>query len=85
MAKKVIRFEGRLLASRFNPSNEAREWIDRRPEFLAKVRNGDCARHRIRTSCERILRRTTANLLVIDTNEQFLTRLKLCTHCRQIA
>ncbi len=71
--EKVIRFGGRLLASRFNPRQEAREWIDRRPEFLEKVRTvivlGMASGHHV----AELLDRTDAKILVIDTHEQILT------------
>lgn len=35
---KVLRVNGRLLASRFNPVEEARQWLDRRSEFLTQVK-----------------------------------------------
>jgi len=71
--EKVIRFQGRLLASRFNPRQEAREWIDRRPEFLGKVRTiivlGMASGHHV----AELLERSQAKILVIDTHEQILT------------
>lgn len=71
--EKVIRFEGRLLASRFNPGQEARDWLARRPEFLEKVRTiivlGIASGHHI----AELITQTTAKILVIDTNEQILT------------
>lgn len=71
--EKVIRFGGRLLASRFNPRREAREWIDRRPEFLEKVRTvivlGMASGHHI----AELIGRTEAKILVIDTHEPLLT------------
>jgi hypothetical protein len=36
---KVIRYNGRLLASRFDPRREAEEWIGSRSEFIADVRH----------------------------------------------
>jgi hypothetical protein len=70
--EKVIRFEGRLLASRFNPSQEARDWLARRPEFLTKVRTiivlGMASGHHI----AELVEKTEAKILVIDTNEQIL-------------
>jgi hypothetical protein len=71
--EKVIRFEGRLLASRFNPRQEAREWAERRREFLGKVRTvivlGMASGHHV----AELLERCHANILVLDTNEQLLS------------
>jgi hypothetical protein len=70
--QKAIRFNGRLLASRFNPRQEAREWLARRTEFLTKVRTiivlGMASGHHI----AELVEATQARILVIDTNEEIL-------------
>ena len=70
--EKVIRYQGRLLASRFNPRQEARDWLARRSEFLSKVRTiivlGMASGHHI----AELIEKTEAQILVIDTNEQIM-------------
>lgn len=71
--EKVIRYQGRLLASRFNPRQEARDWLARRSEFLSKVRTvfvlGMASGHHI----AELVEKTEAKILVIDTNEQIMS------------
>lgn len=73
---KVIRFDGRLLASRFDPRKEAGEWLDSRPEFLAKVRTiivlGMGAGYHVAELLERTGREKGPKILVIETNEKIL-------------
>ena len=70
--EKVIRYDGRLLASRFNPGQEARDWIDRRREFLDKVRSvivlGMASGHHV----AELINQTEAKIIVIDTRESIL-------------
>jgi len=70
--EKVIRYQGRLLASRFDPRREAREWLDKHPEFLDKVRTvivlGMASGHHI----AELVERCPARILVIEANEQIL-------------
>lgn len=78
--EKVIRYEGRLLASRFNPGQEARDWIAGRPEFLDKVRTiivlGMASGHHV----AELVAKTTAKILVIDTNELILSTAQVVHH-----
>lgn len=70
--EKVIRYDGRLLASRFNPGQEARDWIERRREFLSKVRTvivlGMASGHHV----AELLQQTQGKILVIDTQAEIL-------------
>ena len=71
--EKVIRYKGRLLASRFNPRQEARDWLGRRGDFLSKVRTvvvlGMGAGHHV----AELVESTQAKILVIETVDQILT------------
>lgn len=68
--EKVIRYDGRLLASRFNPKKEAQEWLSGRGEFLANVRTvvvlGLGSGHHISA----LLEKTSARILVLEANEE---------------
>lgn len=67
---KVIRYEGRLLASRFNPKREAEAWIESRMDFLTNVRTvivlGLSSGHHISA----LLQKTHARVLVLEANEE---------------
>lgn len=69
---KVLRFQGRLLASRFDPRREAREWIASRRTFLDKVRSifvlGVGSGHHI----VELLEATSARIIVLETNAEIL-------------
>lgn len=63
---EVFRFEGRLLASRFDPRGEAKQWLDARTEFIDRVKTIfvlglGCAYH-----VEEILERTQARVVVLE-------------------
>lgn len=68
--EKVIRYDGRLLASRFNPKKEAQDWLGGRGEFLANVRTvivlGLGSGHHISA----LLEKTSARILVLEANEE---------------
>jgi hypothetical protein len=67
---KVIRYDGRLLASRFDPKKEAQEWLNGRGDFLANVRTvivlGLGSGHHISA----LLEKTGARILVLEANEE---------------
>jgi hypothetical protein len=67
---KVIRYEGRLLASRFDPKREAEAWVESRAEFLADVRTvvvlGLGSGHHVSA----LLQKTHARILVLEANEE---------------
>lgn len=70
--ERVLRFQGRLLASRFDPAREAREWIASRREFLNKVRTvfvlGLGSGHHVRE----LLPATPARIVVLEANADVL-------------
>jgi hypothetical protein len=70
--EKVLRFQGRLLASRFDPRREAREWIGNRGKFLNKVRSvfvlGLGSGHHI----GELLEATTAKIIVLEASADIL-------------
>lgn len=68
--EKVIRYDGRLLASRFDPIKEAQEWLNGRGDFLANIRTvivlGLGSGHHISA----LLQKTSARILVLEANEE---------------
>lgn len=70
---KVIRFEGRLLASRFAPVREAREWLASRMDYLKQVKHivvlGLGSGHHI----QQLVKDTTAQILVIELNSEIIS------------
>jgi hypothetical protein len=70
--EKVLRFQGRLLASRFDPRREAREWIASRKKFLGKVRSvfvlGLGSGHHI----GELLEATQAKIVVLEASADIL-------------
>ncbi len=70
--EKVLRFQGRLLASRFDPTREAQEWVASRRKFLGKVRSvfvlGLGSGHHVRE----LLKATDANIVVLESNADIL-------------
>lgn len=70
--ERVIRWQGRLLASRIDPVKEAAEWFQRRVAFTAKVKAifilGAGSGFHIRET----LQRTQARVLVIEPNPELL-------------
>jgi hypothetical protein len=67
---KVIRYEGRLLASRFDPKREAEAWVEGRMEFLADIRTvivlGLGSGHHISA----LMQKTHARILVLEASEE---------------
>ena len=65
----VIRFRGRLLASRFDPRREAAAWLEARRPFLRSVKSvfvlGLGSGHHV----EELARATPARLIVLETQE----------------
>ena len=70
--EKVLRYQGRLLASRFDPIREAQEWIQSRQRFLKDVRTvfvlGIGSGHHI----AELVKSTSARIVVLETNEEIL-------------
>lgn len=70
--EKVLRFKGRLLASRFDPTREAKEWIESRQCFLKDVRTvfvlGFGSGHHVLE----LLNSTRAKIIVLEANEEIL-------------
>lgn len=70
--EKVLRFQGRLLASRFDPRREAREWIAARKKFLSKVRSvfvlGLGSGHHI----GELLEATQARIVVLEASAEII-------------
>lgn len=64
--EKVIRCDGRLLASRYNPGQEARDWLARRRVFVSSVKTvfilGAGSGHHIRA----VAQATEAQIIVIE-------------------
>lgn len=69
---KVIRYDGRLLASRYDPKKEAQDWLNGRGDLLANVRTvivlGLGSGHHILALLEKI----SARLLVLEANEEII-------------
>ena len=69
---KVIRFDGRLLASRFDPMREAEAWVDGRADFLANVRTVIVLGLGSGQHVSALLKKTNARILVLEANEEIL-------------
>ncbi len=73
---KVIRWHGRLLASRVDPVGEAREWFLRRLPFTSKVKSifvlGAGAGFHIVELCKR----TSAQILVIEPESEIVEAIR---------
>lgn len=69
---QVIRYNGRLLASRFDPRREAHEWIDSRREFIGSVKNvivlGLGSGHHVSALAEN----SSAHILVLEADSEIL-------------
>lgn len=65
---KVIRCDGRLLASRIDPESEAAEWLASRRDFIKNVKNvfvlGLGSGHHVRA----LLEKTEATVIVLEAN-----------------
>lgn len=70
--EKVLRYQGRLLASRFDPIREAQDWIQSRQRFLKDVRTifvlGIGSGHHI----NELVKSTSAKIVVLEANEEIL-------------
>ncbi len=73
---KVIRWQGRLLASRVDPAGEAREWFSRRLPFASKVKSifamGGGSGFHILELC----RRTSAQILVLEPESEIVEGIR---------
>ncbi len=69
---KVIRYQGRLLASRFDPRSEAFAWVESRREFIDSVKNivvlGLGAGHHVAALVENC----AARILVLEASDEIL-------------
>lgn len=70
--EKILRANGRLLASRYNPSQEAKDWLSRRTDFIDKVRTiivlGLGSGHHVLE----LLAQTQAQILIIDVDKEIV-------------
>lgn len=68
----VLRLDGKLLASAYDPLSEARDWVERRRSFLDQVKAlivlGCGSGYHI----AELARQTTARILVLDTNAELV-------------
>lgn len=64
--ERVIRWEGRLLASQVDPALEAREWFQRRSAFVTKVKTVFVLGAGSGFHIQEVARRTSAAIVVIE-------------------
>lgn len=69
---KVIRFEGRLLASRFAPVKEAREWLATRMEYLQQVKTVIVLGLGSGQHVAELVNETQAQIVVIELNAEII-------------
>lgn len=68
----VLRFEGRLLASRYDPRSEAIQWVERRLCFLDKVQTVFVLGAGSGYHLEELHRRCKADLVVIEPSQELI-------------
>lgn len=73
---KVIRWQGRLLASRVDPSGEAREWFLRRLSFVTKVKSIFVLGAGSGFHLVELARRTPARILIIEPEMEIVDAVK---------
>ncbi len=69
---KVLRYAGRLLASRFDPEVEAQHWLNSRREFLETARTVFVLGLGSGYHVGEILKRTTANVIVLEASTEVI-------------
>ena len=70
--EKILRYDGKLLASRFDPTREAREWVQSRREFLDKVATVFVLGMGSGQHVHELLRSTPARLIVLEASEDII-------------